>query len=125
MTFSISATLLLASSLGVYIAYLYGRNTKKFRWSEYVVFISVPVVGCLSLGYIYGAKIIQFFIASAIVGFFLEYVVGLAYNKILNRHLWYYSRLKVGNGYTSLLVIPMWGVAGVLFWLLAQNVGLH
>ena len=124
MVVFVSVTLLLISSLGVYLAYLYGRKTKRFQWSEYTLFIAVPVVACLSLGYVYGIKVFELFVVGAVAGFALEYVVGLTYHKTLNRHLWYYSRLKVGNGYTSLLVVPMWGVAGILFWLLAQNIGL-
>jgi|SRR3989344_7478045 len=124
MVISVATVLLLFSLIGVYSAYLYGHKVKRFRWSEYSLLLAVPVFGCLGLSYIYGIKIIYLFVLSAIVGFVLEYSLGLAYHKTLNKHLWYYSRLSVGDGYTSLLAFPMWGVAGIVFWLLSRSVGL-
>src|ERR1700683_132689 len=96
------AILLMVSVIGVYLAYLYGRKTKRFRWSEYFALICVPVLGSLALSFFYGIKIFYFFIASSIVGFLLEYVIGKAYHKTLNRRLWTYGKYSV-EGYTSLL----------------------
>ncbi len=124
MVISVGTLLLLLSLIGVYLAYLYGRKVKRFRWREYALLLLVPVIGCLGLSYLYGVKVVYLFVTSALVGFALEYALGLAYHKTLNRHLWFYSRLSVGNGYTSLLTFPMWGVAGVVFWLLSQSIGL-
>ena len=115
--------LLAGSILGFYIAYRYGRKTKKFRWSEYFAMIFVPVAGCLAFAFFYGVTVIYFFALSCLVGFMLEYGIGMAYHKTLNRRLWTYGKYSVG-GYTSLLVLPMWGVAGVVFWLLSQSMGL-
>jgi hypothetical protein len=116
-------SVLAISCIGIYIAYLFGRKTKAFRWSEYFALIAAPVAGCLALAYPYGIGLIYFFLLSAIVGFVLEYGIGKAYHKTLNRRLWTYGKHSLG-GYTSLLTLPMWGVAGVIFWLLAQQVGL-
>jgi hypothetical protein len=124
MVISIATILLLISLIGIYSAYLYGHKVKRFRWTEYVVLLIVPVIGCLGLSYIYGIKIIYLFVLSAVIGFILEYSLGFAYHKTLNKHLWYYSRLGVGDGYTSLLTFPMWGVAGIVFWLLSQSIGI-
>lgn len=115
--------LLLFCFTGLYFAYLYGRRTKQFRWGEYVAMMSTPVVACLGLSYYYGVHIVYLFAASCVVGFVLEYSIGFIYHKILNRRLWTYGRYSVG-GYTSLLTFPMWGVAGVVFWLLAHSIGL-
>ena len=109
--------------VGMYLTYLYGRKTKQFRWSEYFLLISTPVLCSLSLTYFYGSKIIYFFVTSSVVGFVLEYLLGLIYHKTLNRKLWTYGKYNVG-GYTSLLTFPLWGVAGVVFWLLSQRIGL-
>ena len=109
--------------IGMFCAYLYGRKTKKFLWREYVALIAAPVVGCLGLTYFYGIDIVYFFAASSIVGFIMEYVIGKAYHKTLNTRLWTYGKYNVG-GYTSLLTFPMWGVAGVVFWLVSKLVGL-
>lgn len=117
------AALPLLSLIGMYSAYLYGRHIKKFRWSEYCLLLIVPVASCLGLSYLYGIKVIYLFLLSSIIGFAFEYLFGLTYHKTLNHRLWHYNRFSIG-GYTSPLAIPMWGVAGVIFWLLSKGIGL-
>jgi uncharacterized membrane protein len=109
--------------LGFYLAYLYGRKTKEFRWREYFAIIVWPVSFILVLSYVINIRILSLFVVSCFVGFVLEYIIGLAYHKTLNRRLWTYSRLDL-DGYTSLLTIPMWGSAGVIFWYVSKLVGL-
>jgi uncharacterized membrane protein len=86
--------------------------------------LAVPVILSLGLSLLYGLKILDLFLKSAIIGFLLEYVSGYSYHKTLNRQLWKYDRFAVGGGYTSWLTLPMWGVAGIIFWLLSKSVGL-
>jgi len=109
--------------VGFYLAYLYGRKTKSFRWSEYIAIIIWPLLTVLGLAYFVSSKILSLFLISALAGFALEYIIGLTYYKTLNRRLWTYGRLSVG-GHSSLLSIPLWGVAGVMFWFIAKMVGL-
>jgi uncharacterized membrane protein len=109
--------------IGFYLAYLYGRKTKRFRWSEYMAILIWPVLFVVAFAYFFNVRIFILFLISSFVGFVLEYVVGLTYHKTLNRRLWNYGRLSIG-GYTSLLSIPIWGVAGVIFWFLGKMVGL-
>lgn len=109
--------------VGFYLAYLYGRKTKKFRWREYMATIFFPVIGVLAFAYFVDIKILSLFIISCFVGFGLEYFLGLTYHKTLNEKLWEYKRLSI-DGYTSLLSIPIWGVAGVFFWFISKFVGL-
>jgi len=115
--------LLVGSVIAIYLAYLYGRKTKKFRWREYFALFCVPVLGSLSLSFFYGIKILYFFVVCGIVGFALEYIIGLAYYKTLNRRLWTYGKYSV-EGYTSFLTLPLWGTAGIIFWMLARTMGL-
>jgi uncharacterized membrane protein len=114
---------ILASLIGFYLAYLYGRKTKRFQWNEYLALLVVPTLFVIALAYYVDTRILSLFLVSAAVGFLLEYIIGLAYHKTLNRRLWTYQRLSV-CGYTSLLSIPIWGVAGVIFWFLSKMVGL-
>ena len=109
---------------GMYLAYLYGRQVKRFRWSEYVALLATPVGICAYIAYVHGIKIVYLFVSSMVVGFLLEFSLGLAYHKTLNKRLWSYSRNSVG-GYTSWLTLPMWGVAGIVFWLLSTMIGVH
>jgi len=109
--------------LGFYLAYLYGRKTKNFRWREYLAIVAVPLGCVFAAAYLIDLKIINLFLVSCFIGFALEYLLGLAYHKTLNKRLWEYKRLSV-HGYTSLLSIPFWGVGGVSFWFIAKILGL-
>jgi len=111
------------STIGFYAAYLYGRKTKRFLWREYIALLSVPVITSFGLTYFYGIKIVYLFFTSAIIGFILEYFLGLTYHKTLNKRLWKYEKYNF-QGYTSYLTPPMWGIAGIVFWLLAKSIGL-
>jgi hypothetical protein len=111
------------SFLGFYLAYLYGKETKKFQWSEYAALLLIPVCGVIYLSYYINLKIALFFLLSACTGVFFEYVIGLSYHKALNRRLWNYERLDI-HGYTSVLALPLWGIVGVWFWFLSEMIGL-
>jgi uncharacterized membrane protein len=111
------------SLLGMYAASRYGRKTKKFKWSEYWLLLAAPLLCCASLLYWFGIKILYLFLVSMIIGIFLEYILGYGYHMTLNKRLWTYSRYSL-NGYTSWLVLPMWGIAGVAFWLIIRMIGL-
>jgi len=115
--------LLLVMFGGFSFAYRYGHKTKKFRLREYVAIIVWPIVAVIILALVYGGKILSLYCVSALFGFFAEYGFGFLYEKVLNSKLWTYHRLSVG-GYTSLLSIPVWGAAGVIFWVLSKVVGL-
>ena len=109
--------------IGFYLAYLYGRKTKKFRWSEYVAIMIWPLLSVAGLAFYTGWKVINLFIISMIIGTCFEYLFGLVYEKTLNKKLWEYNYLSI-HGYTSLLSIPLWGVAGIIFWSLGKMIGL-
>jgi hypothetical protein len=109
--------------VGFYLAYLYGHKTKLFRWSEYFAIIILPIFCIIYLAWQIDFRILNLFVISALAGFFLEYIIGLTYHKTLNKRLWKYKRLDL-NGYTSLLSVPLWGIAGVAFWLFSKMVGL-
>jgi hypothetical protein len=109
--------------VGFYLAYLYGRDTKKFLFREYSAIIIWPILSVVVLAFIYGGKILELYFLSALAGFCSEYGFGLVYHKTLNRRLWNYTRFGI-QGYTSLLSIPMWGVAGVVFYFIAKSIGL-
>jgi len=109
--------------VGFYIAYLYGRKTKQFKWSEYILLVFWPILFVFAFAYFVDIKIISMFVVSSFLGFASEHVLGFAYYKTLNKKLWKYNRLSIG-GYTSLLSIPFWGVAGVFFWFVSKMIGL-
>ena len=116
--------ILIGSFVGFCFAYWYGRRTRKFYWSEYLALVGVPVAGCLALALLYGKGVVYLFFLSAGVGLLLEYSAGLAYHLVLHERLWTYGKFALKGRYTSVLVLPMWGVGGVISWLIAKSVGL-
>jgi len=113
----------LVSLAGFYCAYVYGRQTKRFKWSEYYALIAAPLASVVALAYFVGARILILFVVGATVGFFLEYLIGFVYHKTLNERLWTYDRMSIG-GYTSILSIPFWGIAAVIFGLVGTLTGI-
>lgn len=111
------------SLVGFFLAFLYGRKTKKFRMSEYLAILIGPLLSVCLLVYIYGIKILILFLESSIIGFCFEYLFGFLYHKVLNKRLWNYYRFSL-NGYTSFLSMPLWGIAGIIFWSIAKIIGL-
>lgn len=106
-------------------AYFYGRKTRKWRWSEYFLMAFAPLGGAIFLSYYEGPKVLVFFFWSAWIGTILELALGWLSEKTLGRKMWVYNYSKLSLGrYTSLLVMPFWGGAGLVFWLLAQLFGL-
>lgn len=108
---------------GLLAAYLYGRTTKVFKWREYLAMLILPLLFIVYLVFYVDRFLLLMFFASALIGFIAEGIVGLAYHQILGKRLWTYGRLSV-NGYTSLLSIPLWGIAGIVFWFVSKLVGL-
>ena len=111
------------SSLGFYLAYKYGYRARKFKLKNYVLMMIAPTACCLALTFFFCWRIIELFFYSAVVGTVLEYGVGVVFQKIFHRNLWTYERFSIG-GHTSYLSIPIWGVAGIVFWLLAKTIAL-
>lgn len=87
---------IIISLVGFYLAYLYGRRTKRFRWREYIAIIILPLLSVVLLGCLLNQKILGLFLISAFIGFIFEYIVGLTYYKTLNKRLWIYECLSVG-----------------------------
>lgn|SRR3989338_1874196 len=109
--------------LGFYLSYLYGRKTRKFLWREYLAIIILPLLCVIYLSIFVDIRILNLFLLSGFVGFLLEYVIGLTFHKTLNRRLWEYKFYSI-NGYTSLLTVPVWGMAGIVFWLIGKMLNL-
>ncbi|MDP2930301.1 MAG: hypothetical protein Q8N56_01685 [bacterium] len=110
------------SVIGFFLAYLYGRKTTDFRWGEYLAIIAAPILFIVFMAIYFDKKILSVFVASAIVGFILEGIVGFVYEKVIGKRLWTYNYLSV-RGHTSILSIPIWGIAGVVFWFVSKLVG--
>jgi hypothetical protein len=101
-----------------------GEHFKKhprFKIGSYLYLLLFPIIATVAVVNVYGPIMIKAFIAFAAIGTFFEWGFGKAYHLVVGQKLWTYHRLSV-EGYTSILSAPVWGMAGILFWLLGQTV---
>lgn len=95
-------------------------KTYHFNTGRYIYYLITPVTA-LTFAFIAttSIKLLYVFFVFSLLGTFLEWLAGFAYHMIVGQKLWTYHRYSIG-GYTSLLSMPLWGIGGVLFWLLVQ-----
>lgn len=93
-------------------------KSSHFTFIRYFYLLLLPLVGTLGTFYIGGFSAIKVFFLFAFLGPLLEWCIGFAYHLIVGQKLWTYHRYSV-TGYTSILTIPLWGLAGILFYYLA------
>ena len=119
--------LMLVCSFVVEVGYakLYYALTKThykehpFAFGKYFFWLLFPVLTTVFVATIAGLSLAYIIVAFAAIGTLLEWLVGWSYHRVVGQRLWTYHRYALG-GYTSLLSIPVWGLAGGLFWLLAK-----
>jgi hypothetical protein len=92
---------------------------KHFTFVRYFYLILFPIIGVIMSTYFVGLTALKIFLLFAILGPFGEWCIGFAYQSMVGQKLWTYHRFSV-NGNTSLLAVPFWGFAGVLFYYLAH-----
>lgn len=109
--------------LEVLVYSLYKKREKiissDFSVGKYLFLLSMPVMAIAAIGFNDIARVLMVFLSFAAVGTVLEWLIGFSYHAIMGKRLWTYHHLPV-HEYTSYLSIPLWGLAGILFWLLAQ-----
>lgn len=111
--------------LEIIILQTYTAVTKKklrkdhFSYGRYFFLFLFPFIGLFYLTRINGVSILHIFSVFLLLGAMLEWFVGFSYHMIVGQRLWTYHRFSL-NGYTSWLTIPIWGLGGVFFWLLAK-----
>jgi uncharacterized membrane protein len=95
-------------------------NKHHFPFGRYIYLLLFPALGTFSIYLLRGEQILRIFIIFAILGPILEWLTGYAYYRIVGTRLWLYRRFAY-QGHTSLLTIPLWGMTGVLFWLISRS----
>ncbi|MEK7095708.1 MAG: hypothetical protein AAB896_00225 [Patescibacteria group bacterium] len=92
----------------------------KFRLSRYFLVLFFPLTATAAAIYQIGIKVLYVFIVSASIGCFMEYKLNSAYSAVVGRRLWKYYKYNIDSN-TSPLCIPLWGMGGVLFLLIART----
>lgn len=90
-----------------------------FKLSRYFFLFLTPFLGVVLMSYIADSSVWKFFFIFMILGTILEYCVGYSYQKVVGQRLWKYNKYSLG-GHTSLLAVPLWGLCGVLVYLLVN-----
>lgn len=98
-----------------------GKHYKKyhFTFGRYLYYLIAPITAVIFAISQSGIYLLNIFLIFSLVGTILEWLAGFAYHMIVGQRLWTYHRYSVG-GYTSLFSIPLWGLGGILFWLLVK-----
>lgn len=91
---------------------------RHFTPGKYLFFLLFLLIAFLIITFKNGLTLLKVFQMFAIISTMLE-LIGFSYNVIVGQRLWTYHRYTLTK-YTSLLSIPICGLAGVLFWLLAR-----
>ncbi len=115
--------LVITIAISMYGAYLYGKKVRGFHIHKYFLIILFPILGVVGATHFFGKDIIYFYLMSCLLGFILEGLLGWIYHKTLGERFWKYDRYTIG-GHTSFLTLPLWGLAGVMFFLLSYFMGL-
>ena len=105
---------------------LYNKHTKNkykkhFKFARYLFLLLFPMFGTLVSFFIAGFSAIKIFILFSFMGPALEWCIGYSYQAIVGQKLWTYHRYSI-TGNTSLLAIPFWGLAGLLFYYIARMI---
>lgn len=101
---------------------LTGKKFKTYHYSfgRYFYYLIIPFSAvAFALIATSDINLLLVFFTFSLLGTALEWLAGFAYQMIVGQKLWTYHRHSIG-GYTSFLSVPLWGIGGVLFWLLVQ-----
>lgn len=96
-----------------------GGGELKFSFKKYLFVISFPMFASATAFFLTENILIYVFATFAIVGAFIEWLVGWVFYRVTGEPFWTYHFYPLGR-FTSYLSVPIWGFGGVLFWLLAR-----
>jgi len=105
-------------------SHVYRKHIKKkpkvrFSFLRYFFLLLLPIIGTLITFLLAGIPAIKTFFIFTLLGPIFEWCVGFSYESIVGEKLWTYQKYSI-TGNTSLLAIPFWGFAGILFYYLAR-----
>lgn len=90
-----------------------------FSWGKYLFLLSFPLLATFYAINQEGASLAKVFVIFGFAGTLLELFIGAAYHNIMGQRLWTYHKYTITK-YTSFLSLPLWGMSGVLFWLMVK-----
>lgn len=98
------------------------HKTYHFSLARFLGLLFFPLLATGTMLWFTGGQLVMVFLVFSVVGTVLEWTLGFCYQQIVGQRLWTYHRFPI-SGHTSLLSIPFWGIAGVMFWLLVRVFG--
>ena len=116
----------LGVGLEILITHLFKKSVPKptldsQRMRRFLFLLTFPLLAVAWTVYQTGITVLLVFVIFSFAGMFIEFLIGFSYHRVVGERLWTYHHVSL-CGYTSIFSIPLWGLAGVMFWLLAQVV---
>lgn len=92
---------------------------KGFSWSKYFSLVLLIVLPILYVCYTLNSpQLIIYFLFTSITGMVLEGILGQRIKILYGENFWLYYRYEIFHQATSLLILPVWGAAALLAFLL-------
>lgn len=101
--------------------YLKGKisNLSRFRWSKNILLVLVIWVPIIYMVFtLNNYYILVYFILTSITGLILEGLFSMKLRDVYGESFWLYYRYNIFKQGTSLLILPVWGAASLLAFLL-------
>lgn len=99
----------------------------KFNFVNYIAYPIIPVIIFLIISYIltFDINIFIIFIFSSIFGVIGEAILGVTiyFQSKRSYHHWIYYQFPIIHKFSSIIIAPLWGIAGILifYWLSIFN----
>jgi lysylphosphatidylglycerol synthetase-like protein (DUF2156 family) len=91
------------------------RKRRRFNYFRYLLLLLAPAgVTIWAAETVEARAVCEVFLVFAVLGSAAEWLIGYSYVQVVTERLWTYHRLS-GDGNSSLLALPFWGLGGVFF----------
>ena len=94
-------------------------KTHHYSLGKYIYFLILPIV--ILVVFLKESQInaVTVFVSFSILGTLAEWLIGFFYHRVVGQRLWTYHKYSITK-YTSFLSLPLWGLAGLIFYLFIQ-----
>ncbi|MBN1162387.1 hypothetical protein JXA34_01430 [Patescibacteria group bacterium] len=114
--------IIFAFTLEIWFRKLYFSITKthykshEFTFGKYIYFLILPIIVIIYSVSEFEFNYLGVFLSFMFLGTLAEWLIGFFYHKLMGHRLWTYNKFSITK-YTSFLSMPLWGLAGLIFWL--------
>jgi hypothetical protein len=122
---AVSAAALVASCLALWPLRRFIRTPREeFSVGAFALFCAPIACVALAVGLLCAPQLALLMLASSPLGFITEYAYGRIMSLFFEEPLWRYRHLRIDDGHTSFVTLPLWALGGLYFHLIGGLVGL-